>query len=111
MGCSGYKSINTNYLDIIESVSKVKKWKYAKKDIKNSITSFLHQNNITDIEVGIYEKITYFKKEKLQKIQKNCVRKIFLVGNTIIDNINNEKLLNFLKKYFQKNTYYDKYND
>lgn len=111
MGCSGYKSINTNYLDIIESVSKVKKWKYAKKDIKNSITSFLHQNNITDIEVGIYEKNTYFKKEKLQKIQKNCVRKIFLVGNTIIDNINNEKLLNFLKKYFQKNTYYDKYND
>lgn len=110
MGCSGYKSVNTNYLDLIDSVSKVKKWKFAKNDIKNSITSFLHQNNITNIDVGIYEKITYIKKEKIQKIQKNCVRKIFLVGKNM-NNIINEKLFNFLKKYFEKNTYYQKFND
>ena len=58
MGCSGYKAIDTKLFQEVEPDMKVKLWKFAKIDIKNSITELMMKRKINSMEIGIYEKIS-----------------------------------------------------
>lgn len=110
MGCSGYKAIDTKLFQEVEPDMKVKLWKFAKIDIKNSITELMMKRKINSMEIGIYEKISYHKNNKRNDVFKNSIRKVFINKKDEKEK-NIQIMVNTINKYFEINHQYEKYND